>query len=244
MTDDEANRYHIEALVGGRTRWRERIEQVKILGVRWDKLPLKFRQAWWKTTDYGEHSPSPEFAPDLLSVEQAQLENDKREIVADTVRASEFLRQIRKPPCEQCLRPASPCRERCLRSFLTSENRAGMSADAIEAHRCRLAIHRHHPFTCKPSPLPHFFDDPNSNAPLSAEQANAVLSIWAMRGERRNVDEALERHCVPVRLLRDQSFTCDGCGELFKAGDVVLIPRPEAEGLVQIGDAVFVTTEP
>jgi hypothetical protein len=43
---------------------------------------------------------------------------NKREIAADVAPAREFLRQARKPPCEQCLRPASPCKERCLRSML------------------------------------------------------------------------------------------------------------------------------
>jgi hypothetical protein len=132
-----------------------------------------------------------------------------------------------------------PCQERCLRSLLTSEECAGTSADAIEARRCRLAIHHHHPFQ---SCLPHEpnFGDGGTPGALSAPQATG---IWALlfgdRGVRRNEDEAMQRHCVPVRLLRDQPFACDVCDELFKAEDVALIPRPEAEALVQIGDAVL-----
>jgi hypothetical protein len=99
--DTEANRLHLEALVGGRTRWRERIEQVKVLSVPWDRLPLKFRQIWWETTDYGRHPPPPESAarmPEILAVEQAQLESDKREILADTARARELLKLMRSQP--------------------------------------------------------------------------------------------------------------------------------------------------
>jgi hypothetical protein len=152
----------------------------------------------------------------------------------DTACAREFLRQIRKPPCEQCLRPASPCRERCLRSILTSENCAGTSADAIEAHRCRLAIHHHHPFqSCLP-PESDF-----ANSPFGTARATAIWSLFSSRGVRRNEDEAIQRHCMPVRLLRHQPLQCDCCGEPFNAGDVVLMPRPEAELLVQIGDAVL-----
>jgi hypothetical protein len=54
MTDrgDEANRRHLSALVGGRTCWREHIEQgTKVLGIQWDKLSLEFRRKWWKATD-------------------------------------------------------------------------------------------------------------------------------------------------------------------------------------------------
>jgi hypothetical protein len=133
--DAEANRRHLEALVGGRTRWREHIEQgTKVLGVQWDKLPLTFRQKWWKATDYGGHPPSPEFAalmPELLAVDQAKLENDKREIAADTACARELLIACwrKQPPlpgrvdhlgrgCAECLRQASPCQERCLRALL------------------------------------------------------------------------------------------------------------------------------
>lgn len=93
--DAEANRRHLEALVGGRTHWREHIEQgTKVLDVSWDKLPLKFRQEWWKATDYGRHPPAPEFTArmsELLAIEQAKLENLKREIAADTARAKELL---------------------------------------------------------------------------------------------------------------------------------------------------------
>jgi hypothetical protein len=55
---DEANRLHTEALIGGDTRWRAHLKLV--LGVRWDRLPLKFRQGWWRATDYGQHPPESE----------------------------------------------------------------------------------------------------------------------------------------------------------------------------------------
>jgi hypothetical protein len=143
--DHEANRYHLEALVGGRTRWREHVEQTKILDVQWDKLPLSFRQKWWQATDYGQHPPSPEFAarmPELLAIDQTKLENDKREIAADTARAHEFLIACWRlqPPlhdgrvdhlgrrCEQCLRPASPCKVRCLRLMLHETDTAKVEA--------------------------------------------------------------------------------------------------------------------
>jgi hypothetical protein len=120
--DDEANRWHLEALVGGDTRWRRHIEQgIRVLGVQWDKLPLEVRRRWWRETGYNRLPPSPEFAarmPELLAAEQPKLENKKREIVADSAHAHELLSRARRPPCEQCLRPASPCKLRCLRSML------------------------------------------------------------------------------------------------------------------------------
>jgi len=48
---------------------------------------------------------------------------------------------------------------------------------------------------------------------------------------------------VHVRLLRDQSIPCSHCGELFNTGDVVLMPRTTAEGLVRIGDAVIIADQ-
>jgi hypothetical protein len=136
MIDDaEATRRHLEGLIGGRTRWREHIEQgAKVLGISWDKLPLKVRQEWWKATDYGRHPLAPEFMaqlPELLATEQAKLETAKQEIAADTARAREFLTESwrRQPPlwggrvdhlgrsCAECLRPAPFCQERCLRSM-------------------------------------------------------------------------------------------------------------------------------
>jgi hypothetical protein len=132
MSDDaEANRLHIEALVGGRTRWREHIELV--LGVSWDRHPLNFRRAWWEATDYGQHPPgSEEQMAELLAAEQAGLDDVRREILTDTARARELLLACwrERPPlpgrvdhlgrgCAECLRPASPCRERCLRSMLS-----------------------------------------------------------------------------------------------------------------------------
>jgi hypothetical protein len=95
----------------------------EILGVPWQKVPLKVRQLWWRETDYSRRPPSPEFIallPEALAEAQAELENERREITADISRAREFLRQVRQPPCELCLRPASPCRLRCLRAVLLS----------------------------------------------------------------------------------------------------------------------------
>lgn len=43
-----------------------------------------------------------------------------------------------------------------------------------------------------------------------------------------------------VCLLRDQGMACLDCGKLVGAGDVVLMPRATAKGLVRIGDAVIV----
>jgi hypothetical protein len=131
VATSDANRFHIEALVGGRTRWHEHIELV--LGVSWDKLPLRFRREWWEATDYGGYPPESESRmAELLAAEQTGLENTQREILADTARAREFLLACwrQQPPlpgrvdhlgrgCAECLRPASPCRERCLRSMLS-----------------------------------------------------------------------------------------------------------------------------
>jgi hypothetical protein len=65
LGDKDANHYHLEALVGGRTRWHEHIEQdTKVLGIQWDKLPLGFRQQWWEATgfhpgtEFKRHPPS------------------------------------------------------------------------------------------------------------------------------------------------------------------------------------------
>src|SRR5262245_1328904 len=117
----EANHWHLEALVGGNTRWRERIEQVRVLDVRWDKLPLAVRRMWWRETDYSRRPASPEFMaqlPQLLADEQAKVEAIKCEIADATARACVLLSEARQLPCKQCLRPASPYRERCLRSML------------------------------------------------------------------------------------------------------------------------------
>jgi hypothetical protein len=70
-----------------------------ILGVPWFDLPLSIRQMWWKETNYNRLPPSPEFAarmPELLAVEQAKLEADKREAVAATTSALEVLRHRRR----------------------------------------------------------------------------------------------------------------------------------------------------
>jgi hypothetical protein len=131
--DDEASRRHLAALIGGPgTRWREDIERqnVRVLGVPWFELPLfherdrrhlSIRHLRWRETDYNRKPPSEEFLaqlPQLLAAAKLELEADKREIAADTAAARELLRQARQPPCEQCLRPESPCKLRCLRSLL------------------------------------------------------------------------------------------------------------------------------
>jgi hypothetical protein len=126
----EATRRFIEALVGGRTRWREDHEQeVEALGVPWFELPLKFRRAWWRATDRGRHLPLPGSELMLLVIlaaAQIQLktETDRCEIAAATARACEVLDEARQSSCfkspdldDACLRPASPCRARCLRAL-------------------------------------------------------------------------------------------------------------------------------
>jgi hypothetical protein len=122
----EATRRFIEALVGGRTRWREHIEQVIEALPWWNTLPsspskTKFRGKWWKATDYGRHPPAPEFVArmsELLAAAQAERESDRREALAATARLTELMRQAQaRRPCEQCLRPASPCEARCLRAI-------------------------------------------------------------------------------------------------------------------------------
>jgi hypothetical protein len=105
-----------------------------VLDIPWRDLPVRIRQQWWEATDYNRHPPAPEFAvgmPELLAVEQANLETTKREIAADIARARELLTDCwrQQPPlqgqvdhlgrgCSECLRPTSPCKERCLRSVL------------------------------------------------------------------------------------------------------------------------------
>jgi hypothetical protein len=87
----------------------------------WFSLPLKIRQLWWRETNYNRKPPSPEFMarlPQALADALREVEDDKREKAADTAKAREFLRQAQQPPCKQCLRPASPCKDRCLRSML------------------------------------------------------------------------------------------------------------------------------
>jgi hypothetical protein len=121
--DDEANRRHPAALVGGPgTRWREHCEQdVEVRGVRWDKLPLKFRRSWWKATDYNQHPPSPGWtalAPALLAAAQAKLEAATRKAKTDTIRARAALHRAEvQLPCGQC-RPLTSCRVRCLAAIL------------------------------------------------------------------------------------------------------------------------------
>ena len=53
---------------------------------------------------------------------KAKAEATKRELLVYADRSRELLSQARKPPCEQCLRPHSPCKQRCLRSMLKLED--------------------------------------------------------------------------------------------------------------------------
>jgi hypothetical protein len=102
-----------------------------ILGVPWNKLPIEFRRKWWRATDFNQHPPSPEFEaqmPELLAVEQALEINRRRKIAADTARAREFLARDHQR-CGECLRPASPCERRCLRSMLDSTAAIRTSSD-------------------------------------------------------------------------------------------------------------------
>lgn len=74
-------------------------KEPELLGVPWRKLPKKFRQRWWKETDYGRLPPSPEFMarlPQLIAAAKLEDENDKREIAADVARAREITEAGRK----------------------------------------------------------------------------------------------------------------------------------------------------
>jgi hypothetical protein len=51
------------------------------------------------------------------------------------------------------------------------------------------------------------------------------------------VQQLIDQDSVTVRLLRDQALACACCGDLFSAGDQVILPRVEAEALIAIGDA-------
>jgi hypothetical protein len=54
----------------GEPLWKHR-RVPEILGVLWFKLPEKFRQRWWRETDYGRRPPAAEFAacmPELLAI--------------------------------------------------------------------------------------------------------------------------------------------------------------------------------
>jgi hypothetical protein len=46
----------------------------------------------------------------------------------------------------------------------------------------------------------------------------------------------IDQDSVLVRLLRDQATACACCGELFSAGDQMILPRAHAEALIAIGD--------
>jgi hypothetical protein len=74
-------------------------------------------------------------------------EADKDEIAADTPRARELLRQAAaQRPCTECLRPASPCKERCLRALRLNPaeaagriNRCSIEAEATAALKPKSA---------------------------------------------------------------------------------------------------------
>jgi hypothetical protein len=112
--NEEANRRHLEALIGIPPEFITRAPA--ILDVPWFKLPKSFRGTWWRATGYGQHPPAPEFTaqlPQLIAAVKAEIENSKREIA--TAREVERSRQAQaRRPCESCLRP-TPCQERCLR---------------------------------------------------------------------------------------------------------------------------------
>ena len=59
---------------------------------------------------------------ELLAADIAADETKKHKIKADTKRADEFLRTVARD-CACCLRPASPCQVRCLRSLLHPDDR-------------------------------------------------------------------------------------------------------------------------
>jgi hypothetical protein len=93
-------------------------------GLRWFDLPVKIRRRWWKETNYNSRSPSPEFLarlPQLLAAAQHKVEEIAQEVAADLERARKFLDALPLPPCGDCLRPRSPCEQRCLRAMLMSE---------------------------------------------------------------------------------------------------------------------------
>jgi len=74
-----------------------------------------------------------------------------------------------------------------------------------------------------------------------AKEAAINERMAKVRAAKRQ-QQLIQQDTVQVRLLRDQPIACTHCGELFNAGDIVLMPRATAEGLVQIGDAVLVQT--
>jgi hypothetical protein len=120
--DDEANRRHLAALGVGRGRWQEHMSQsAEVLGLPWDRLPLDFRQRWWRATDYNQHPLSQGSAalmPALLAAAQAKLEAAKRKAEDDTIRARTVLHQAEaRRPCGQCY-PPTLCKVRCLQAIL------------------------------------------------------------------------------------------------------------------------------
>jgi dCTP deaminase len=133
--DVEANRHHLEGLVGGRTRWREHIEQkdFKVLDIPWFKLPIDTRRRWWRRTKYNRRPPSAKFMawlPRFLTHDQAKADKNKRARAAELAAGRALLSRAQQPPCEQCLRPWSPCQVRCLRSILEGNAPAACEADA------------------------------------------------------------------------------------------------------------------
>jgi hypothetical protein len=125
MTNEQANQYHLEALIGGKaTRWREHLERTRVHGTVFTDLPLPVRKAWWRETDYGRKEPTPEFLgrlPELVATEEAKRDKVQAEVAADTAAARTLLSHAAQQlPCETCLRPQAPCRVRCLRSLGTA----------------------------------------------------------------------------------------------------------------------------
>ena len=59
---------------------------------------------------------------ELLAADIAADETEKHKIKVDIKRADEFLRTVSRD-CAECLRPASPCQVRCLRSLLHPDDR-------------------------------------------------------------------------------------------------------------------------
>jgi hypothetical protein len=51
------------------------------------------------------------------------------------------------------------------------------------------------------------------------------------------LQQLIDQDSVVARLLRDWATPCKCCGELFNAGDQIIMPRHEAEALAAIGDA-------
>jgi hypothetical protein len=119
MAASSGDPMHIGMLWHPNQAYAERREP-DILGIPWCDLPLEVRRAWWQATSYGQHEPSPEFMaslPALRASAESKPRETKHEIASDIAAAQKLLERAPLPPCEQCLRPHSPCRLRCLRSM-------------------------------------------------------------------------------------------------------------------------------